>query len=76
MGYSKQANQKMLQIGEAHLDRNAQFEYINETAARYIKDVEVPSATIRGPDVKWKYLIFRRGIYRRESRKEISCVAR
>lgn len=36
MGYSKQANQKMLQIGEAHPDRNAQFEHINETAARYI----------------------------------------
>jgi len=37
MGYSKQANQKMLQIGEAHPDRNAQFEHINKTAAEYIK---------------------------------------
>jgi hypothetical protein len=36
MGYSKQANQKMLQIGEAHPDRNAQFEHINNTAAEYI----------------------------------------
>jgi hypothetical protein len=35
-GYSKQANQKMLQIGEPHTDRNAQFEYINKTAAEYI----------------------------------------
>ena len=37
MGYSKQANQKMLQVGEAHPDRNAQFEYINSTAAQYIE---------------------------------------
>lgn len=37
MDYSKQANQKMLQIGEAHPDRNTQFEHINETAAKYIK---------------------------------------
>jgi hypothetical protein len=36
MGYSKQANQKMLQIGEPHPDRNAQFEHINKTAAEYI----------------------------------------
>jgi len=36
MGYSKQANQKMLQIGEVHPDRNAQFEHINDTAAKYI----------------------------------------
>jgi hypothetical protein len=37
MGYSKQANKKMLQIGEPHPDRNAQFKYINKTAADYIK---------------------------------------
>ena len=36
MGYSKQANQKMLQVGEAHPDRNAQFEHINTTATEYI----------------------------------------
>ena len=36
MGYSKQANQKMLQVGEPHPDRNAQFEHINNTAADYI----------------------------------------
>jgi transposase len=36
MGYSKQANQKMLQVGEPHPDRNAQFEHINNTASRYI----------------------------------------
>jgi hypothetical protein len=37
MGYSKQANQKMLQVGEPHPDRNSQFEYINKTAMDYIK---------------------------------------
>jgi len=37
MGYSKQSNQKMLQVGEPHPDRNAQFEHINKTAAEYIK---------------------------------------
>ena len=36
MGYSKQSNQKMLQIGEPHPDRNAQFEHINKTAAEYL----------------------------------------
>jgi transposase len=36
MGYSKQANQKMLQVGEAHPDRNAQFEHINQTAGTYL----------------------------------------
>ena len=37
MGYSKQANQKLLQVDEPHPDRNAQFEHINETAARFLK---------------------------------------
>ena len=37
MGYSKQANQKMMQIGEPHPDRNAQFEHINNTSAKYLK---------------------------------------
>ena len=36
MDYSKQANQKMLQVGEPHPDRNAQFEHINDTAAQYL----------------------------------------
>jgi hypothetical protein len=36
MGYSKQANQKMLQVGEAHPDRNAQFEFINQKAKDFI----------------------------------------
>jgi len=37
MGYSKQSNQKMLQVGEPHPDRNAQFEHINSTAFEYIE---------------------------------------
>lgn len=37
MGYSKQTNQKMLQVGEPHPDRNAQFEHINQTAQNYLK---------------------------------------
>jgi len=40
MGYSKQANQKMLQNGEPHPDRNAQFEYINTVAAEYLAQGE------------------------------------
>jgi hypothetical protein len=36
MGYSRQINQKMLQAGKAHPDRNAQFEYINATAAAFL----------------------------------------
>jgi hypothetical protein len=36
MGYSKQANQKMLQVGKPHPDRDAQFKYINEKAKTYI----------------------------------------
>ena len=37
MGYSKQTNQKMLQTGEPHPDRNAQFEYINATATAFLE---------------------------------------
>jgi hypothetical protein len=37
MGYSKQANKKMLQVGEVHPDRNARFDPINTTAAQYIE---------------------------------------
>lgn len=37
LGYSRQANQKMLQVGLPHPDRNQQFEFINNKAARFIK---------------------------------------
>ena len=36
MEYSKRANQKMLQLGEPHPDRNAQFEYIDKCAKEFI----------------------------------------
>ena len=36
LGYSLQLNQKMLQIGEEHPDRNAQFEFINDKARRFL----------------------------------------
>jgi hypothetical protein len=37
LGYSLQLNQKMLQIGEEHPDRNLQFEFINGKAKRFLK---------------------------------------
>jgi hypothetical protein len=37
MGYSLQLNQKMLQIGKSHPDRNTQFEFINNKAKRFLK---------------------------------------
>ena len=36
IGYSKQANRKMLQAGKTHPDRDAQFRYINETSKEYM----------------------------------------
>lgn len=38
LGYSKQKNQKMEQLGEQHPDRDAQFKHINETGAQYISE--------------------------------------
>ena len=43
--YSLQGNRKMLQIGEAHIDRNAQFEYINHTVKVALKD-NIPAISI------------------------------
>ncbi len=45
LGYSKQMNQKMLQVGKPHPDRNAQFEYINKTSKEYIKS-RIPVVSI------------------------------
>jgi len=36
-GYSLQLNQKMLQIGKEHPDRNTQFEFINAKVKRFLK---------------------------------------
>jgi hypothetical protein len=53
MGYSKQQNQKMLQVGEPHPDRNAQFEHINAMAKSFIEAGE-PVISV---DTKKKELI-------------------
>ena len=37
MNYSRQQNQKMQQVGEAHPERDAQFEHINSRASEYLK---------------------------------------
>ena len=37
LGYSKQANRKMLQVGKPHPDRNAQFEFIDKKAKEFIE---------------------------------------
>ena len=36
MGYSKQQNQKMKQLGTQHPDRDAQFQFINDTASEFL----------------------------------------
>lgn len=38
LGYSLQLNQKALQVGEAHVDRDAQFEYINAKARSFMEE--------------------------------------
>lgn len=37
LGYSKQSNQKMLQVGEPHPNRNEQFAFINSKAAEFLE---------------------------------------
>ena len=37
MGYSLQQNQKMLQVGAPHPDRNAQFEYIGKKCIEFVR---------------------------------------
>jgi len=36
IGYSLQLNQKMLQVGDGHPDRNTQFEFINDKAKQFL----------------------------------------
>ena len=38
LGYSKQQNQKSLQLGEQHPDRNAQFEFINNKSESFLNE--------------------------------------
>ena len=40
LGYSKQQNQKMYQVGEQHPDRDAQFRFINETSEEFLSNGE------------------------------------
>ena len=40
MGYSKQQNQKMKQLGAQHPDRDAQFRFINDTAEEFLNNGE------------------------------------
>ena len=37
LGYSLQQNQKMLQLGESHPDRNEQFEFINKKSMEFVR---------------------------------------
>lgn len=53
LGYSKQQNQKNLQVGEPHPDRNAQFEFINRKAQEFI-DAGEPVISV---DTKKKELV-------------------
>jgi transposase len=53
MGYSLQQNKKMLQVGVAHPDRNAQFEYINKKSVEFVRQEE-PVISV---DTKKKELI-------------------
>lgn len=40
LGYSKQQNQKMYQVGEQRPDRDAQFHYINEVSTEFLSNGE------------------------------------
>ena len=40
LGYSKQQNQKMYQVGKQHPDRDAQFHFINETSSEFLTNGE------------------------------------
>lgn len=53
LGYSRQVNQKLEQVGSQHPDRNAQFLFINDTAKAYI-DQMIPVISV---DTKKKELI-------------------
>ena len=53
LGYSLQLNQKMLQVGEEHSDRNRQFEFINDKAKLFLSSGD-PVVSI---DAKKKELV-------------------
>ena len=45
LGYSKQSNQKMMQVGEPKPNRNEQFEYINNKVKEFT-DAEAPVISV------------------------------
>ncbi len=47
LGYSKQRNQKSLQVGEAHPSRNDQFEFINNTVKVFIEQGEPVTSSVK-----------------------------
>ena len=53
LGYSKQTNQKYMQVGEAHPGRDEMFQFINDKTATFIQDGEPVIST----DTKKKELI-------------------
>ncbi len=53
LGYSKQKNQKMMQVGKEHPDRDKQFKHINETSKEFL-DQGLPVISV---DTKKKELI-------------------
>ena len=40
LGYSRQQNQKMYQVGKQHPDRDAQFQFINDTSTMFLESGE------------------------------------
>jgi transposase len=53
LGYSLQQNQKMLQLGDPHPDRDAQFRFINEKSGEFIRQ----NQPVISVDTKKKELI-------------------
>ena len=53
LGYSKQVNQKMIQVGSQHVDRDAQFQFINSKAQEFISS----GSPVISTDTKKKELV-------------------
>jgi transposase len=68
LGYSLQQNQKMLQLGEPHPDRNEQFEFINRKSGEFIQQ----NQPVISVDTKKKELVgnFENGGAEYSKRKE------
>ena len=55
MGYSKQANQKMEQIGIPSPNRNEQFEFIDRTAHEYLENGDQLSLLTQRKREHWQF---------------------